>query len=62
MKKQPFSQKKQKYYGILGIDSIRDEDNKLGNYKTVVEGGKMVLTREFTYGLNENHYTSEAER
>ena len=22
----------------------------------------MVLTREFTYGLNENHYTSEAER
>jgi hypothetical protein len=22
----------------------------------------MVLQREFTYGLNENHYSSEAER
>jgi hypothetical protein len=22
----------------------------------------MVLTREFTYGLNEKHYTSESER
>jgi len=44
------------------LDSIRDEENKLGSYKTVVEGGKMVLQREFTYGLNEKHYTSEAER
>ena len=46
----------------MGLDSIRDEENKLGSYKTVVEGGKMVLQREFTYGLNEKHYTSEAER
>ena len=56
------SQRRPKFIGILGLDSIRDEENKLGSYKTVVEGGKMVLQREFTYGLNEKHYTSEAER
>jgi hypothetical protein len=37
------SQRRPKFYGILGLDSIRDEENKLGSYKTVVEGGKMVL-------------------
>jgi hypothetical protein len=37
------SQRRPKFFGILGLDSIRDEENKLGSYKTVVEGGKMVL-------------------
>lgn len=58
------SQKRTKPYGILGIDTLK-EDEKMGAYKALTQqkGGKMsVVTREFTYGIDEKLYTSETER
>lgn len=60
------SKQKTRFFGILGLDPIVDEENKLGGYKTVVssqpKGGKVVLKREYTYGLDEKLYTSEIDR
>jgi hypothetical protein len=58
---------KARFFGILGLDAIQEEDGKLGGYKTVVssqpnKGGKVVLKREYTYGLDERLYTSEYDR
>lgn len=52
----------------MGLDPIREEENKPGGYKTVLsaqpsnKGGKVVLKREYTYGLDERLFTSEFER
>ncbi len=54
------SQKCTKPYGILGIDTLKD-DEKHSAFKAI--SGKMsVLNKEYAFGIDEKLYTSESER
>jgi hypothetical protein len=54
---------RQKFYGILGLDSIRDEDNN--NYKILSpknsKENKVMLKKEYAYGLDEKLFTPKNE-
>lgn len=59
--------KKNRYFGILGLEPIREQESRAGGYKKLVQsqpskGGKVTLKREYAYGLDESLFTSEQDR
>ena len=55
--------KKPKFYGILGIDSIRDENEV--NYKLLSpqqSNQSLTLERQYAFGLDHRLFTPEADR